>query len=106
VVPDLHFERPARFLRDSKPDFAEPDDAEDAVVGVVRRGGDVLIRVVELCRGTGAGGEEGPGDCAVGGKDEDDGDVGDGLGASRGGVAVDDTYVEEFNGEIWIMRIL
>jgi hypothetical protein len=81
MVPDLHFKRSARFLRNSKPDFAEADDAEDAVVGVVRCGGDVLVCGVELRRGAGAGSEEGPGDCAVGGEEEDDGDVGDGFGA-------------------------
>jgi hypothetical protein len=54
-------------------------------------GGDVLVCVCELSGGAGAGCEEGPRDCAVGGEDEDDGDVGDGFGAGGGRVAVDDS---------------
>ena len=55
-------------------------------------GSNVLVCVCEGGGGAGARSEEGPGDCAVGGEDEDDGNVGDGFCASGGGVAVDDAF--------------
>ena len=97
MVPYLHLEGSARFLREAEPDLAEPDDAEDGVVRVMCRSGNVLICGVEGGGVAGAGGEEGPGHGAVGGEDEEDGGVGDGLGAGGGGVAIYDTWgVSEF----------
>lgn len=90
MVPHAHVERGARLLREAEPDLAQADDAEHGAVGVVRYGGDVLVRVVELGGVAGAGREEGPGEGAVGGEEEEDGGVGDGFGACGGRVAVED----------------
>lgn len=56
----------------------------------MRDGRDVLVCGVEGIWVAGAGSKERPGEGAVGGQQEEDGSVSDGLGASGGSVAVDD----------------